>query len=95
MKQIMLCCTFLVLLPGNSVAQGQENRPTFEVASVKPAILHPGDPPGRDCTGGPGTSDPAYLKCSCSPLAAGCPRIQHKLHGPQGARLGVLDAELL
>jgi uncharacterized protein (TIGR03435 family) len=70
MKQIMLCCSFLVLLRGNSVAQGQENRPTFEVASVKPAILHPGDPPGRDCTGGPGTSDPAYLKCSCSPLAA-------------------------
>ena len=70
MKQIIFCYSFLVLLLGNSVAQGQEKSPTIEVASVKPAILRPGDPPGRGCTGGPGTSDPVYLKCSCSPLAA-------------------------
>jgi uncharacterized protein (TIGR03435 family) len=70
MKQIMLCYGFLVLSQGNGVAQCQGNGPAFEVASVKPAVLAAGDTPGKNCTGGPGTSDPENFRCSCSPLAA-------------------------
>jgi len=67
-KQIILLYGFLAL--SNSVAQVQESRPTFEVASVKARDLAPGDTPGKGCIGGPGTANPEYLRCSCSPLAA-------------------------
>jgi uncharacterized protein (TIGR03435 family) len=70
MKQFTLCYSLVALFSGNSLAQGPDNRPTFEVASVKPAVLAPGDTPGKSCTGGPGTSTPDNFRCSCSPLAA-------------------------
>jgi uncharacterized protein (TIGR03435 family) len=70
MKQFTLCYSLVALFLGNSLAQGPDNRPTFEVASVKPAVLAPGDTPGKSCTGGPGTSNPENFRCSCSPLAA-------------------------
>ncbi|MGA3185670.1 MAG: TIGR03435 family protein [Bryobacteraceae bacterium] len=69
MKQIMLCYSFLALSQGTGVAQCQENGSAFEVASVKPAALAPGAA-GKDCTGGPGTSDPENFRCSGMPLAA-------------------------
>jgi uncharacterized protein (TIGR03435 family) len=69
MKQIVLCYSLIALFQGNSTAQCQGNGPSFEVASVKPAVL-PVGATGRGCTGGPGTSNPESFRCSCAPLAA-------------------------
>jgi uncharacterized protein (TIGR03435 family) len=46
----------------HSATRGQDNRPTFEVASVK---LAP-NAPIIGCRGGPGSADPGYYRCAGS-----------------------------
>ena len=54
--------TAFVLTLTHSATRGQDNRPTFEVASVK---LAP-NAPIIGCRGGPGSADPGYYRCAGS-----------------------------
>jgi uncharacterized protein (TIGR03435 family) len=63
MTRIVLCLPLLLLACRETRAQDHNDRPQFEVASVKPA---PPDPVrGWDaiCRGGPGTDDPGLFRC--------------------------------
>ncbi len=51
------------------LAEEQKAAMTFEVASVRPATLPPGEMPNPLWTGGPGTPDPTNFRCRCAPMA--------------------------
>jgi uncharacterized protein (TIGR03435 family) len=55
----------LLALAGGCVYGQTADAPSFEVASVKPALAPAA---GIMCSGGPGTSDPGIWKCSFVPL---------------------------
>lgn len=70
MKRFVFSFGLATSLLGVSSAQSATSQPTFEVASVKLVPQGRGDPSATHrCFGGPGTSDPETLRCSCPAMA--------------------------